>query len=347
MRITTCFILFNCWIYDNTILEYPVRYNSTINYGLQTTKVSTTDRRHGRGKSYLQARIPHSTKARSSFQIERIVLSGDIQLNPGPTGKRDPKYPCKECSKGVRANQNAILCAGCNVWSHASCLGLTNLTFKHYLDNPENDWVCRLCSLPFNTTLGADYLHQNSFEALNLSNLHEINIEANSSEYPNDVSNPPETESTIVDVRQINPSEAFIMHLNINSLQNKFEKLKTLNQALQAHILVISETKIDSSYPNSQFALSGYHMYRKDRVKGGGGIITYVSSSVPSRKLTLAKSYKTLEAIAIEVRIGRRYIVCLAVYRPSKQSGKKTLQRNSYVQSVEQEINDLVMWASL
>ena len=122
--------------------------------------------------------------------------------------------------------------------------------------------------------MGADYLHQNSFEALNLSNLHEINIEANSSEYLNDVSNPPETESTIVDVRRINPSEAFIMHLNINSLQNKFEELKTLNQALQAHI--------------------------------------HVSSSVPSRKLTLAKSYKTLEAIAIEVRIRRRYIVCLA-----------------------------------
>ena len=80
LTIITCFILFNCWIYDNTILEYPVRYNSTINYGLQTTKVSTTDRRHGRGKSYLQARILHSTKARSSFQIERIVLSGDIQV---------------------------------------------------------------------------------------------------------------------------------------------------------------------------------------------------------------------------------------------------------------------------
>ena len=108
----------------------------------------------------------------------------------------------------------------CNVWSHASCLCLTNLTFKHYLDNPEKDWACGLCSLPFNTTLGggADYLHQNSFEALNFSNLHETNIEANSPEHPNDVSNPPETESTIVDVRQINPSEAFIMHLNIQQL---------------------------------------------------------------------------------------------------------------------------------
>lgn len=65
------------------------------------------------------------------------------------------------------------------------------------------------------------------------------------------------------------------MHLNINNIQNKSEELKNLNEALKAHILVISETKIDSSYPNSQFNLNGYHKYWKDRVKGGGGLIVY------------------------------------------------------------------------
>ena len=50
-------------------------------------------------------------------------------------------------------------------------------------------------------------------------------------------------------------------------------------------------------------------MYRKDRVKGGGGLITYVSSSIPSRKLTLAKTYKILEAIAIEAKIGRKHSI--------------------------------------
>lgn len=52
------------------------------------------------------------------------------------------------------------------------------------------------------------------------------------------------------------------MHLNINSIQNKSEELQKMNDALKAHILVISETKIDSSYANSQFNLNGYHMYR-------------------------------------------------------------------------------------
>ena len=54
---------------------------------------------------------------------------------------------------------------------------------------------------------------------------------------------------------------------------------------LKAHVLIISETKIDNSYPNSQFIINGYHMYRKDRVKGGGELIVYFASSIPSRKL--------------------------------------------------------------
>ena len=186
-------------------------------------KILTIHRRHGCGKIYLVARTPHPTKAISSFQMERMVMSGDIQLNPGPAGERKPEYPCKECSKGVRVNQNAILCAVCNVWSHAKCLGMSNLTFKHYLDNPEIDWVCGLCSLPCNTTLGADYLNQDSFEARNFSNVHESIIKADNHEHANDVCNSPEADNTFVNERQLNPSKALIMHLNINSIQNKFE----------------------------------------------------------------------------------------------------------------------------
>ena len=72
-----------------------------------------------------------------------------------------------------------------------------------------------------------------------------------------------------------------IRHLNINSIQNKFDELKMLNEKLKAHVLIISEMKIDNSYPNSQFIINGYHMYRKDRVKGGGGLIVYFASCIP------------------------------------------------------------------
>jgi exonuclease III len=67
-----------------------------------------------------------------------------------------------------------------------------------------------------------------------------------------------------------NTREALLIHLNINSIQNKFEELKILNDQLKSHIIFISETKNDKSYPNSQFSMAGYIMYRLDRKKGGG-----------------------------------------------------------------------------
>ena len=45
-------------------------------------------------------------------------------------------------------------------------------------------------------------------------------------------------------------------------------------------------------------------MYRKDRKKGGGGLLAYFSSALPFKKRALPKTYKTLEAIAVEVKIG-------------------------------------------
>ena len=91
--------------------------------------------------------------------------------------------------------------------------------------------------------------------------------------------------------------------MNINSIQNKFEELKLLNDELKALVLIASETKIDCLYPDDQFSLQGYQLYRKDRVKGGDGLIAYFSTNIPSKKLKLPKAYKTLEAIAVECSI--------------------------------------------
>ena len=48
-----------------------------------------------------------------------------------------------------------------------------------------------------------------------------------------------------------------IGHLNINSLPGKFDQLRTL-WGKNIDILVLTETKLDSSFPNSQFAIDGF-----------------------------------------------------------------------------------------
>ena len=88
-------------------------------------------------------------------------------------------------------------------------------------------------------------------------------------------------------------------------------------------------------------------MYRRDRKKGEGGLIAYFFSCLPSCKISLPKVYKMLEAIAIEAKIGKKDVLFLTVYKPPNQSNKHSNKERSYYENVEQDINDIVMWASL
>ena len=50
---------------------------------------------------------------------------------------------------------------------------------------------------------------------------------------------------------------------------------------------MISETKVDESFPNQQFKMNGYKMFRKDRDRFGGGLMFYVNEQIPSKVLSL------------------------------------------------------------
>ena len=62
------------------------------------------------------------------------------------------------------------------------------------------------------------------------------------------------------------PKNLIIGHLNINSVRNKFPSLQQTNLS-KTDILLLSETKTDDSFPDSQFFVEGFKMYRKDRTK--------------------------------------------------------------------------------
>ena len=67
------------------------------------------------------------------------------------------------------------------------------------------------------------------------------------------------------------PKNLIIGHLNINYLRNKFSSFQQTVLS-KTDILLLSETKFDDSFPDSQFFAEGCKMYRKDRIKTGGGL---------------------------------------------------------------------------
>ena len=68
-------------------------------------------------------------------------------------------------------------------------------------------------------------------------------------------------------IRIRNLNKIVIGHLNINSLRNKFDFLVTQVKGY-IHILMISETKLDESFPIGQFLLDGYSVpFRLEETK--------------------------------------------------------------------------------
>ena len=89
---------------------------------------------------------------------------------------------------------------------------------------------------------------------------------------------------TLWNLTQAYPGLLFMAHLKINSLKNNFDELKLINDKLRAGILVLTKTKIDATYPDSQFKISNYRLYRKDLDKARGGILAYISTTVIFKK---------------------------------------------------------------
>ena len=88
----------------------------------------------------------------------------------------------------------------------------------------------------------------------------------------------------IKDLRNQNPFRVIIGHININSIRNKFEPLVSfINNNLD--ILMISETKTDDTFPDSQFLIKGFSVpYRLDRTAKGGGILLYIREHILSKR---------------------------------------------------------------
>ena len=109
----------------------------------------------------------------------------------------------------------------------------------------------------------------------------------------------------------------------------------------KAQVVYLTETKIDASYPNSQFMVEGYNIYRNDRTKGGGGVLAYFSSSLPSKKLKLPKKYKTIEPLVIQSKFGNHDVIIAGLHRPPKPVGE------AYYIVLEEELNEICHWSSL
>ena len=104
-------------------------------------------------------------------------------------------------------------------------------------------------------------------------------------------------------LRLKNPNRLICAHLNINSVRNKFDLLSDIIKN-NIDVLMISETKLDSSFSNGQFQIHSYsEPYRLDRNVNDGGILAVIREDTPTKLIDFQME---IEGFLIELNLRRK-----------------------------------------
>ena len=98
-------------------------------------------------------------------------------------------------------------------------------------------------------------------------------------------------------------------------MRNKFDAL-TQQIIGNVDILMLSETKLDSSFPEGQFLSPGYSAPWIDRTCHGGGLMLFVREDIPS-KLLLAEN-APIEGFYIEINLRKKKWLICGSYNPHR-----------------------------
>ena len=107
--------------------------------------------------------------------------------------------------------------------------------------------------------------------------------------------------------------------LNVNSLSNKrraAEDMITNN----IDICLLSDTKIDESFPNQQYNISIYKAFRRDGNKHDGGFLFYISENISCKLINGEIIPSDIEIIMFEFLVETRKWLCIGLYKSPSQN---------------------------
>ena len=88
---------------------------------------------------------------------------------------------------------------------------------------------------------------------------------------------------------------------------------------------MISETKLDESFPAGEFYIDGFSTpFRHDRDKNGGGIMLYIREDIPAKLVSSANL--PVESFNVEIDFRKQKWLINCSYNPKKSLLKQHLE---------------------
>jgi len=231
-------------------------------------------------------------KNHETFCKYLLLLSGDIELNPGPD------FSCAICKKSIPLRYRVLCCHNCKSWLHKKCANISETQYKSIkMKDTEFYFDCHKCNyakeMPF---FQEEYLEENP-ENVTLK------------------------EQDITDFEEFKVFEKrglHFIHLNINSILPKIDELRLIAFKSHAAVIGITESKIDDTVLDGEIMIDGYIPIRSDRTRHGGGVICYIREDISFNKIELKSD---IEHIFLDLLLpNTKPILIGIIYRPPKQT---------------------------
>ena len=238
-----------------------------------------------------------------------LLLSGDVELNPGPTFK----FPCGNCERPVKSNQHGLLCFTCEKWYHIQCQEISLKVYTNLYMSPNEKWFCLTCCLPsFCDSLFYDCckLNENyTKDTLMPGTTAEPNLRPNGSD---------EHMALYQDFeKRFNVRGLQFLHLNVRSVLHKISELRILFSRKSLAVIAFTETWLNDSINDEEINIDGYKVVRRDRTsRSGGGVCLYVRNDI-AFNIDIDMRTDDTESLWINVLLPRsKPIVVGVLYRP-------------------------------
>ena len=146
---------------------------------------------------------------------------------------------------------------------------------------------------------------------------------------PLEINDSDDPKSLLQKLRVKHRDRPIIAHLNINFLNPKFEPLQDIIKE-NVDIMLISETKLDDTFPAGTFFIEGYkEPIRLDRNRNGGGLLFYIRDDLDSKEIKSHKLPKEVEGIFIKLVIRNTKWLIMGGYNPNKKNISNFLEHVS------------------
>ena len=123
----------------------------------------------------------------------------------------------------------------------------------------------------------------------------------------------------------LNDNDFLCIHFNINSIRadGRLAELSQICNTLKCDYLVLSETKLDETIPNTILKLDGFHEpIRRDRNLNGGGTMIYIAEHLTFKQQSTLQ-HDLFEHLWVDITVKGKIYAINAVYRPSTQTSSE------------------------